>query len=84
MKENKPIQNEEEVKPPNNPQDAMHEQLLNSPSLMIPLYLLQKQLPKLNDHKPQTTNYKLKKWKFITTPIPVTIKKSGQIISGNF
>ena len=32
MEENKPIQNEEAVKPPNNPQDAVHEQLLNNPS----------------------------------------------------
>ena len=32
MEENKPIPNEEEVKPPNNPQDAVHEQKLNSPS----------------------------------------------------
>ena len=37
MKENKPIQNEEEVKPPNNPQDAVHEQLLNSPSTNEPI-----------------------------------------------
>ena len=32
MEENKPIHNEEEVKPPNNPQDAVHEQQLNNPS----------------------------------------------------
>ena len=32
MEENKPIPNEEEVKPPNNPHDAVHEEQLNSPS----------------------------------------------------
>ena len=82
MKENKPIQNEEEVKPPNNPQDAVHEQLLNSPSTNDSIVHAAETTPEVE--QPQTTNYKLKKWKFITTPIPVTIKKSGQIISGNF
>jgi hypothetical protein len=37
MEENKPIHNEEEVKPPNNPQDAVHEQQLNTPSTDEPI-----------------------------------------------
>ena len=37
MEENKPIQNEEEVKPPNNPQDAVHEQQLNNLSTDEPI-----------------------------------------------
>ena len=32
MEENKPIHNEEEVTPPNNPQDAVREQALNTSS----------------------------------------------------
>ena len=37
MEDNKPIHNEEEVKPPNNPQDAVHEKQLNNPSTDEPI-----------------------------------------------
>ena len=57
MKENKPIQNEEEVKPPNNPQDAVHDQLLNSPSTNEPIVPAAETTPEVE--QPQTTNYKL-------------------------
>ncbi len=37
MEENKPIHNEEQAKPPDNPQDALHEQQLNNPSTEEPI-----------------------------------------------
>ena len=56
MEENKPIQNEEEVKPPNNPQDAVQEQQLNNPSTDEPIVPAAETTSEVE--QPQTTNDK--------------------------
>ncbi len=56
MEENKPINNEEEVKPPNNPQDAVHEQPLNTPSTEETIVPATETTSEVE--QPQNTNYK--------------------------
>ena len=85
MEENKPIHNEEEVKPPNNPKDAVHEQPLNTPSTDEPIVPATETTSEVE--QPQSTNLKLKIWKYIITPTTLLhriTRKAGRVISGNF